>query len=485
VKAAIAWFARNRVAANLLMALLLVGGASSLPTTPQKTFPDIEIDVIAIGVQYLGAAPEEVEEGVCIRIEEEIQGIDGIEKIRSSAVEGACSVMAELISGADVSEVLDDIKNAVDAIDTFPEETEKPIIAQVTQRRPVIDVAISGAVDERTLKAIGERVRDEIADLPDVTQVELSLDRPFEVSIEVPEESLRRFGLSFDQVVAAVRRSSLDLPGGSVKTEGGEILLRTKGQAYRGADFEELVVVTRNDGTRLTLGEIAHVVDGFKDVDLEGRFDGESCVMVHVYRVGDQDVIDMSARVKDYVALAQQRMPEGIHLTVWQDDSITLRSRRDTLLENGTAAFFLVLLLLALFLQPRLAFWVTLGVPVSFMGALWMFGPLDMSINVLTLFALIVVLGILVDDAVVVGENVHTRQTESGDRLRGSIQGTQEVASRRWSPFCPSPPSRDRWARSSASSPTSSSSACSSRWSSASSSCPLISPSGGPLWGAT
>ena len=425
---AIAWFAENAVAANLLMAMLVAGGLTAALRVPQKTFPDIDVEMISIGVEYRGAAPEEVEEGVCIRIEEAIEGVEGIDKIRSSAREGAGAVYVELLTGADESRVLDEIKNQVDAIDTFPDETEKPVVAQVTLRRPVLDVAISGPVDERTLKALGERVRDEVLALPGITQTELKLIRPFEISIEVSEASLRRHGLRFDDVVDAVRSSSLDLPGGGIKTAAGEILVRTKGQAYRGLEFEEIVVLTRRDGTRVSLGQVANVVDGFEDIDIEARFDGQPTAVVQVFRVGEQDVIGISEALKSYVAEAARSMPEGISLTIWQDDSTPLRSRRDTLLRNGGSGFLLVLAVLALFLRARVAFWVTLGVPISFLGALWLFVPLDVSINVISLFGFIVVLGILVDDAVVVGESVHTFQEQTGNRLEGAIRGTQEVA---------------------------------------------------------
>lgn len=429
MKGALAWFASNSVAANLLMVMLVAGGILSLATgrIGQKTFPDIEIEMIRVTVEYPGAAPEEVEEGVCIRIEEEIQGVDGIDQISSTAAEGACAVIAEVLTNADVQIVLDDIKNEIDSIDTFPEDAEKPVVAQIAMRRPVMDLALSGNASEATLKTLGERVRDELLALPGITQVDLELVRPPEISIEVPEESLRRHGLSFDQVVAAVRNSSVDLPGGSLKSDGGEILLRTKGQAYRGAEFEEIVVVTRPDGTRLTLGEVATVLDGFEDVDLVGRFDGEPAVLVSVFRVGEQDVIETSDTVKDYVQTARAWIPEGVSLTVWQDDSDPLRGRRDTLLRNARSGFLLVLIILALFLRARVAFWVTLGVPIAFLGGLWLFAPLDISINVISLFAFIVVLGILVDDAVVVGESIHTRQQRSGDRLQGAIGGVQAV----------------------------------------------------------
>lgn len=428
MKTAVAWFARNNVAANLLMLVFVVSGIASIPFIPQKTFPDIDINMISVMVEYRGAAPEEVEHGVCVRIEEQIDGIDGLDRIRSIANEGSCTVLAELLSGANVDHAFNDIKNRVDAISTFPQDIENPIVARVTIRRPVSDIAIYGEADERTLRSIADRVRDELASHPAITQVDLVLVRPFEISIEVSEDSLRRHAITFDQVANAVRRSSLDLPGGTIRSEGGEILLRAKGQAYRGPEFEDIVVLARSDGTRVTLGDVATVVDGFEETDVSARFNGRPAAMVQVFRVGNQDVIEISDAVKDYVAEARLRMPEGVQLEIWQDDSIPLRGRLDTLLRNGRSGFLLVLIVLTLFLRTRLALWVSLGVPISFLGALALFLPLDESLNVISLFAFIVVLGILVDDATVVGESVHTWQERLGNRLEGAIVGTQQVS---------------------------------------------------------
>ncbi|MCH8084682.1 MAG: efflux RND transporter permease subunit, partial [Myxococcales bacterium] len=394
----------------------------------QVSFPDINIDTVSIGVSHLGATPEEVEEGVCIRIEEEIQGIDGIEKIKSRAAEGACGVSAELISGYPVDRALSEIKNAVDSISTFPVDTEKPIISHVQTRRNALQIALFGDVTERALKVYGERMRDEISALPDVTQVELSGARDYEISIEVSEETLRRHGLTLDQVAAAVRHGSLDRPGGSIKTSSGEVLLRTKGQAYTQEDFERIVVVTRNDGTRLLLGEIADVIDGFEEDDQFATFDGKPSVLIRVYRVGDQKVLDLVSRVKEWVSGASARLPDGLEIEVWRDGARSLRDRLDILIRNGRSGFILVFVVLALFLRLRLAFWVAIGVPASFAGALALFPILGISIDVISLFAFILVLGLLVDDAIVVGENVHRHQ-ESGDDARVSaIRGTQEVA---------------------------------------------------------
>jgi multidrug efflux pump subunit AcrB len=428
VKGIIAWFAHNGVAANLLMVLIIAGGLVALPQIQQKSFPDINIEVIMITVPYLGAAPEEVEQGVCIRIEEEIQGINGIEKLSSTAAEGACNVGAELMSGYPIDRALSEIKNAVDGISTFPVETEKPIITHYAIKRTALQLALSGRADERTLKLLGERLRDDISALPGVTQVELANARADEISIEVPEASLRRHGLSFDQVVAAVRRSSLDLPGGAIKTADGEILLRTKGQAYRGGEFEGIVVLTRPDGTRLTLGEIATVRDGFEEEDRYARFDGEPAVLVTVYRVGDQRVIELVETVKAYVEEARGTLPEGLSLTVWSDGSRSLRDRLDILVRNGVNGFVLVFVLLSCFLRLRLAGWVSIGIPISFLGALALFPGLDISIDVISLFAFILVLGLLVDDAIVIGENVHTHQEANEDPLEAAITGTQEVS---------------------------------------------------------
>ncbi|MFT7132100.1 MAG: multidrug efflux pump subunit AcrB, partial [Cyclobacteriaceae bacterium] len=274
MKGPIAWFASNHVAANLLLALIVLSGLLAIVAMPQKSFPDLDIPIISISVPYLGAAPEEVEQGVCIRIEEELDGIEGVEQIRSNSNEGLCTVSVELFDDTDRSKALDDVKNRIDAIDTFPAETEQPIVNLTTVIRPVLDIAVTGTTDERTLKIIGQQVRDDIAKLPGVTQVELRNTRPFEVSIEVSETSLRRHGLSFDDVAQAVRTRSLDLPGGSIKTSSGEILLRAKGQAYSGTEYENLVLRTQPDGTRLYLKDVAAVVDGFADTDQMLRFDG-------------------------------------------------------------------------------------------------------------------------------------------------------------------------------------------------------------------
>ena len=425
---AIEWFARNPVAANLLLLVIVVLGLSTISGIKLEVFPEFSLDRLTVTVQYLGASPEEVEEAINVRVEEAIQGIEGVKKIMSLANEGFGVVTVELELGSDAREVLDDIKSRVDAIDTFPEQSEKPIYAEMTNRRQVIDLAVAGDADERSLRRLAEQVRDELSALPEITIVELTNARPYEISIEVSERTLRRHRLTFDDVARAVRNSSLDLPAGSVKTSGGEILLRTKGQAYRGSEFEEIVLLTRGDGTRLLLRDVAVVVDGFAETDQFALFDGKPAVLLQVFRTGDQSSLQVAGAVLRYAEEAQARMPEGIVLATWQNAAKILQDRLSLLVRTGTQGFILVFLILALFLHFRLAMWVSVGIPISFLGALWLMPFFDVSINLLSLFAFIVVLGIVVDDAIVVGENIHRHQHRTGKGLEGSIGGVQEVA---------------------------------------------------------
>ena len=424
----IRWFAHNAVAANLLMGILVMAGMLTLPTIHLEEFPNIDIDAISITVPYLGAAPIEVEEAVCIRIEEAILGSEGIDTIKATAYEGRCVVIVELVSGVDKGRVLNDIKGKVDAIDAFPGETEKAITNEVTITATVLQIAISGDTDERSLRVLGQRMRDDIAGLPGVSQAQLLFARPYEISIEVSEHTLRRYGLTLEQVGEAIKQGSHDVPGGTLRTEGGEILLRTRGQAYRGAEFEDIVVLTRQDGTTVSLGEIANVVDGFKDTDLRAHFDGNPAVVIRVARVGEEDVLDIAAQVKDYVARTQRDVPEGIYLTIWQDESQDLVDRLDALTKNARSGLILVLLVLTLFLRFRLALWVAAGIPVALLGTVALFPLFSISISTISVMAFILVMGILVDDAIVIGERVYAHEQMGKDQLTAAIDGAQEVS---------------------------------------------------------
>lgn len=428
MRGVIGWFARNGVAANLLMLFIVVWGVLAVTGMPIEVFPSMETQSVMVTVPYLGAAPEEVEQGVCLRVEEAVQDLEGVDTVRSTAAEGVGTVVIELESGADTREVLDEVKSRIDAITTFPEETEKPIIQEALIRRRVITVAVYGDVEERPLKAVAEQVREGLSELPDITQVELDAVRPYEISIEVSEDTLRQYGLTFDEVVLAVRRSSLDLPGGAVRAREGEILLRTMGQAYRGTEYRDIVLRARPDGSRLVLGDIAEVTDGFAETDVTSRFDGQPVALVQVYRVGDQSALRLARQVKGFVAERSATLPPGLSMTTWLDDTVPLQDRLRVLLESGRLGLLLVFLVLALFLKLRLALWVSVGIAVSFMGALALLPYVDVTINVMSLFAFILVLGIVVDDAIVVGENIY-RHFEMGKRgMRAAIDGARQVA---------------------------------------------------------
>jgi len=427
MKRAIAWFARNGVAANLLLMVIIVGGLLSLIHMKKEIFPTISTDMINISVIYRGASPEEVEEGICMRIEEALQGLNGIDRIQSIAQEGMGVVIVEVTPGVDVRSVLNDVKAQVDAISTFPEESEKPIVREVLPRRQIIGVALYGEVDERTLRTLGEEVRDEITQLPGITSAEL-IARSFEISIEVSEEALRRYGLTFDEVAWAVRNYSVNIPAGSIKSEAGEYLIRVQGQAYYAQEFARIPLRSLPDGSRLFLGDVAKVVDGFEDVVFETRLNGKPSVMILVYQFGQQDALQIAQEVKTYVKQLRQRLPQGVSAEIFADYSQFLRDRLSLLLKNAAYGFVLVFVLLGLFLRLRLAIWVSIGIPVSFLGALWMMPGLDVTINMLTLFAFLLVLGIVVDDAIVVGENVYTHFQLGEEGVEAAIKGTQEVA---------------------------------------------------------
>ncbi|MDP6115974.1 MAG: efflux RND transporter permease subunit, partial [Planctomycetota bacterium] len=425
----IAWFARNSVAANLLMLLIATVGLGTLfLRTKFEVFPDITLDRVNIRMAYRGATPKEVEEGVVIKIEEAIQDLVGIEKMTSVASEGSGSISVEIEDGHEPREILDDIKNRVDAINTFPADTERPTFSLAKRQREVISAVVAGKIPERELRQLGERVRDDLTVLPEISQVELVEVRPYEISIEVSEQTLREYGLTFDRVVQAVRSSSLDLPAGAIKTGGGEVLLRTRGQAYNKEDFESIVILTRSDGTRLEIGDIANVIDGFEEENLSAFFNGQPCVVLDVYRVGDQDARVVSQVVRDYIERTKHSMPPGVILTYWRDMAKIIRARLDTLRRNGLQGAVLVLILLTLFLQFKVAAWVCVGIPVSFLGAIAIIPEFGVSLNIISLFAFILVLGIVVDDAIVTGENIYTRLQDMPDGTEAAIVGTKEVS---------------------------------------------------------
>ncbi len=423
----IRWFAGNHVAANLLMVVIIVAGLFSAMSIKQEVFPEVEMDIISVQVPYLGATPSEVEEAICVRVEEQVQGVDGIKKITSAAVEGVGTVTIELQRGLDKRKALDEIKSEIDRIITFPAETEKPIVTLVEARNQVVDVVVYGDATERTLKVMAEKVRDDLLAMGEITYVVIGGTRPYEISIEVSERDLRAYGLSLEQVANAVRANSLDLPGGSVKTTAGEILVRTQGQRYTGAEFSKIVVITAPDGTEVSLDRVATVRDGFEDVDVGFKMDGKPAASVKVYRTGDQGVLTVTNVVKEYVEDMQSQLPPGIDLSYYSDRSAIYKSRMMLLLKNGLMGLVLVFLVLALTLQFRLALWVSLGIAISFFGAFWAIPLFGVSLNMISMFAFIVSLGIVVDDAIVVGENIFALREQRHSPLKAATLGTLEV----------------------------------------------------------
>jgi len=426
----VAWFARNHVAANLLMVSIILLGVWGLSTTRVETMPNVQFDQVIVTVPYLGAAPEEVEEAVVIKLEEAIKNVEGVQRVTSTAAEGFGRVMVEIADGYDLAAAMDEIKIAVDGIATFPAETERPIIGKWKFQKSTIAVQVFGGVDETTLKSIADDLRDEIVALPEVTTAEVWGGRPFEIAIEVNEQTLKQYGLTLDHVAQVIRTWSVDLPGGNIRTEGGDIRLRTKGQAYNGDDFASIVLLTRPDGTRLRLSDVAVIRDGFVETESHAFFNGNPSIGVMVFSSDRDNEIEVSEAVRKLVSERSTSLPPGIEISTWADSTHYLKGSLGMLLSNLAQGAVLVFITLAIFLHWKIAGWVLIGLPISFLGA-FMLLPLpgiEISINILSLFGFILVLGIVVDDAIVVAESVHTETGKNGYTLDNIIIAAKRVA---------------------------------------------------------
>ncbi len=428
VKGPLAWMAANSVAANLLMIMLLVGGLISSQFIKQEVFPEVSLDVITVQVPYPGASPAEVEKGVILAVEEAVRGVDGIEEVKSTASESIGTVSVEVSDSAEPETVLNDVKSAVDRITSLPQDSERPVISLSATRRGVISLVLHGDVEEKVLRNLAESVREDLLLRDDITVVEIGGARDPEISIEVSQDELRQYGLSLEQIARIVSSASIELPGGSVKTDSGEILLRTTERRDEGSGFANIIVLSRPDGTQVRLGEIAEVIDGFEDSDIEARFDGNRAMRVDVFRVGDQTPIEIADAVKAYIEDdLRPQLPEGIGVSVWNDQSEIYQDRINLLLKNARIGLLLVLLALGLFLELRLAFWVTMGITISVVGSLIAMPIIDVSLNMISLFAFILILGIVVDDAIVIGEAVYSHRMEGKGGLQAAIDGAREV----------------------------------------------------------
>ena len=427
-KGIIAWFAANHVAANLLMILIIVAGLISASGIRKETNPEFELNTIQVRVPYLGAAPQEVEEGVVIKIEEAIQDLPGIKRIRSNSSEGSGRVTIEVKPEADLTQVLSDVKTRVDAISTFPALTEKPVIYKQEINNPVVMVALNGDLTDLTRKALGNEIRDELLQLPSVNKINYFGDRPYEISVQVSERTLRKYGLTMSEISQAIKNSSVDMPGGTIKSEGGDILLRTEGQVYTGQGFGALVLRTFPDGTRLTLNDIAEINDGFVESDGYGRFNGQPTATLQVVAGSNQNEIETARAVKEYIAKKSETLPEGVRLDVWIDLPKYLEGSLDRMQNNIISGAILVFIVLSLFLRMKVAIWVIVGLPITFLGALWLMPTWPVTINTISLFGFVIVLGIVVDDAIIIGESVYTTIREDGHTLDNVIQGAHRVA---------------------------------------------------------
>ncbi|MGA1191708.1 MAG: efflux RND transporter permease subunit [Bdellovibrionota bacterium] len=424
----ISWMARNRVAANLLMIIFLVGGLLMSGQIKQEVFPEFTTDIVRITVPYPGASPAEVEQGIILSVEDAVRGLEGVKRVTSTAFEGSGVVVVELLTSANEFKLVQDIKNEVDRITSFPEDAERPVVSLVESRRKVVSLMLYGDQSRSALRSLAERVRDDLVQRPGITLVQLGLTPPLEIAIEVPQSALKTYDLTLEQIARKVRETSVELPAGEVRSEGGQILLRTQERRDFGLEFLDIPIAFSPSGGIVRLGEIATVRDSFEEADQEAVFNGKPAISIDVYRVGDETPDGVSKSVQQYVTELQQELPPDVGITLWNDRSVVFVDRMQLLLKNAVLGLILVLILLGLFLEVRLAFWVTLGIPISVLGCFLFLPWLDTSINMISLFAFIITLGIIVDDAVVVGENIYEKREQGFQSVRAAVLGAREIA---------------------------------------------------------
>lgn len=424
----ISWWARNTVAANLLMVGILISGALAFIGMEREVWPTFRVNWVEVTVAWPGAAPQEVEEQIVIRIEESLADLDNVDRIRSSAREGFAQIFIEANAKIDIGQFLSDVKLRVDSISSFPRDIERPRVREILTRNEMMRLAVHGEVGERILKRTAEQVRDEIALLPGASIVTLFGARQEEVSIELSEQAMHRYGLTFDEVARAIRGSSINLSSGTVRTETGDIMLRARNLADNQQEFEKIVIRQTSDGATIRVGDVAKVVDGFEDIDILATLNGEPAILVQVMTTQHMDIVKTSEAVQEWLKDAKGRMPEGVTLTLWFDSSKVYFDRMTTLSKAGLSGLFLVFLVLIISLRPKVALWVTMGIAVAFAGAFIVLPANDVSLNMLSLFAFLLVLGVVVDDAIVVGESIHRESLASGGGVDNAILGAQLVA---------------------------------------------------------
>jgi multidrug efflux pump subunit AcrB len=427
-KGALAWMASHSVAANLIMLACIFGGLLLARNIKQEVFPEFALDSVIVMMSYPGSSPEEIERGILLSIEDAVSGLDGVDEIKSVAREGSGAVTIEALADANIQKLAQDIQGEVDRISTFPDDAEEPQIKVASRKREVLLLVIYGDTDDVVLHELAEQTRDELLQKPGITQVEVSGVPPLEISIEITQENLRRYNLTLDEVAKRIRNASVELPGGGIKTQAGEILVRIKERRDYGHQFARLPIISTPDGGEMLLGQIATITDEFEDTDRYARYNNKPAVMLKVFRIGDQTPTQVSDSARQYLEEVKGSLPKGIQVDILRDRSDIYRQRIELLLRNGAIGLVLVLVVLSLFLEVRLAFWVMMGIPISFLGAFLILPSLDLSINMISLFAFIIALGIVVDDAIVVGENIYHYRKGGMPFLQASIQGVRDMA---------------------------------------------------------
>jgi multidrug efflux pump subunit AcrB len=424
----IGWMARNSIAANLLMVILLVGGLFFAANMQKEVFPEFELDIVTVSVGYPGAAPSEVEQGILLPVEEAIEGVDGIREITSSAREGRGSVTVELVSGADRMKVFQDIDQAVNRIRTFPDDIDEPDVELRSRQREVMELVLYGSVDAWTLRKLGEGLRDQLQANDKITQVSLGRALDYVTHVEIPRDRLREYGLTLSGVARIIQASSEDIAAGTVETGSGEILLRMNERKQFAEEFGGIEIIPSKSGSSITLADIATIRDGFEEAGYPSRFNARPSIQVEVYRVGDQSPLEIAEAVEKEMAAFETSLPPGVQWRIDSNDAEEFGRRLSLVLENGLMAVAIILFILALFLELRLAFWVMMGMVISFFGGILFIPVVDISLNMITLFGFLIVLGIVVDDAIVIGENIYEHRQQDEDALPAAIRGAKEIA---------------------------------------------------------
>ncbi|MEQ8471498.1 MAG: efflux RND transporter permease subunit [Marinoscillum sp.] len=427
-KGPIAYMAKNSIIANLLMVILIGGGIWTMYSIQKEVFPEFELDIVEVHVEYPGAAPTEVEQGIILPVEETIRGVQGIKEVISEANEGSGQISVELVAGADRMKAFQDIDQAVSRIQTFPDDIEQPQVTLQNRQRDVMQIGLFGDVDIWTLRQLAERLRNRLPSNNEITQVEIGNVPEFVTHVEIPRNTLREYGLTLRQVADLIRQSSLDVPAGAVETKTGEVLLRMEERKVWASEFANIDIISAGSGATIKLSDIATITDGFEETGFHGEFNQQKTVDLEIFRIGDQSPLEIESIVKEILVEYEASLPPGVNVRIDSNRAEDYRERLSLLTENGLMAIVIVLVILGLFLEYRLAFWVMMGMTISFIGGIVFMPMIDVSINMISMFGFLVVLGIVVDDAIVVGENIYEYRQKGMSFIDAAILGAKDVS---------------------------------------------------------